>query len=54
MIASLSSSFASGTSVVSLLAKRSSLVLDENGFVDGIELPGPDGLTRIPFRTKGE
>lgn len=54
LIASLSGSLATSHSTVSVLAKRPSLALDENGFVDGIELPGPDGLTRIAFRTKGE
>ncbi len=53
-IASLAGSFATSTSVVSVLAKRPSLSLDENGLVRGVEMPGPDGMTLTAFRLERE
>jgi hypothetical protein len=53
-IATLSASIATNHSIVALLAKKPSLSLDENGFVRGVELPGPDGPILTAFRTSGE
>lgn len=49
-ISSFAGSFATSTSVVSVLAKRPSLAIDENGFVRGVEMLGPDGMTLTAFR----